>query len=81
MERWSAGQTYVIHYLKKSNMISFEVAYYFLLYLQSYNPYNRLQVLFVDSTGELQSSISRQIGFRKVKLVQEPIQGAPGEHT
>ena len=34
----------------------------------------------MDSTGELQSSISRQIGFRKVKLVQEPIQGAPGEH-
>jgi len=39
-----------------------------------------MQVLFVDSTGEVQSSISRQIGFRKVKLVQEPIQGAPGEH-
>ena len=40
-----------------------------------------MQVLFVDSAGELQSSISRQIGFRKVKLVQEPIQGAPGEHS
>ena len=87
MERWGAGQTYVIHYLylhfnliKKSNMISFEVSYYFLHYLQSYNPYNRLQVLFVDSTGEPQSSISRQIGFRKVKLVQESIQGAPGEY-
>ena len=35
----------------------------------------------MDSAGELQSSISRQIGFRKVKLVQEPIQGAPGEHS
>ena len=76
----------MIHYLylhfnliKKSN-ISFEVSYYFPHYLQSYNPYNRFQVLFVDSTGEPQSSISRQIGFRKVKLVQESIQGAPGEY-
>ena len=61
-------------------MISFEVSDYFLHYLQFFNPYNRLQVLFMDSTGELQSSLSRQIGFRKVKLVQESIQGAPGEH-
>lgn len=39
------------------------------------------QVVFVSSCGEEQSSISRNMGFRKINLVQEPIKDAPGEWT
>ena len=35
----------------------------------------------MSNSGEEQSSITRKIGFRKVKLVQEPIKGAPGKLT
>ncbi|KAJ7385973.1 hypothetical protein OS493_012305 [Desmophyllum pertusum] len=37
-----------------------------------------VKVVFVSPSGQEQSSISRNMGFRKVNLVQEPIKGAPG---
>ena len=32
----------------------------------------------MSSSGKEQSSVSRNMGFRKVNLVQEPIYDAPG---
>ncbi|KAL9972744.1 hypothetical protein ACROYT_G019109 [Oculina patagonica] len=37
-----------------------------------------VKVVFVSSSGGEQSSVSRNMGFRKVNLVQEPIKDAPG---
>ena len=50
----------------------------FGVYTLMYSFNHNLQVVFLSSSGEEQSSITRNIGFRKIKLVQEQIGGARG---
>lgn len=50
----------------------------FGVYTLMYSFNHNLQVVLLSSSGGEQSSMTRNIGFRKIKLVQEQIEGAPG---